>query len=119
MTQQSPRVKTYTKRDIIKRVAEMTGHNLVECSRWVECTFDALRDTMLSANPELRIEIREFGVFEIKQTKPKPKARNPRSGEIIYVPRRRKTHFRPGKFLKGFLTRPLDGQAMTRNSIRS
>lgn len=119
MAQLTPRVKTYTKRDIIKLVAEMTGHNLVECSHWIECTFDALRETMLTADPELRIEIRDFGVFEIKQTKPKPKARNPRSGELIYVPTRRKSHFRPGKLLKNFLCRPLDGQAVGPPSYRS
>jgi integration host factor subunit beta len=110
MAPNTPRIKTYTKKDIIKRVAEMTGHNRVESARWVESTFDALRETMLTANPELRIEIRDFGVFEVKQTKSKPKARNPRSGEIIYVPPRRKTHFKPSKLLKSFLIQPLDQQ---------
>ena len=47
-----------------------------------------------------RIEIRGFGVLEVKNTKPKPAARNPRTGEIVYVPARRKTHFKPGKQLK-------------------
>jgi len=50
-----------------------------------------------------RIELRDFGVFEVKKTKPKPKARNPRTGEIIYVPARRKTHFKAGKILKDTL----------------
>ncbi len=101
------RMQTYTKKDIIKRVAASSGRNLVESARWVEETFTALRETMMMANPELRIEIRDFGVFEVKQTKSKPKARNPRSGEIIYVPPRRKTHFKPSKLLKGFLAQPL------------
>ncbi len=101
------RVTTYTKKDIVKRVAASSGGNLVECARWVEQTFEALRETMMTANPELRIEIRDFGVFEVKQTKSKPKARNPRSGEIIFVPPRRKTHFKPSKLLKGFLAQPL------------
>ena len=30
------------------------------------------------------------------------------SGEIIYVPARRKTHFKPGKILKEALHKPLD-----------
>jgi integration host factor subunit beta len=113
------RIKTYTKKDIVKRVADTTGYNLVESARWVERTFDALRDTMLSANPELRIEIRDFGVFEVKQTKSKPKARNPRSGEIIFVPPRRKTHFKPSKLLKKFLCQPLDAQGSTTSSPSS
>jgi integration host factor subunit beta len=69
--------------------------------------FTALREFMEEANPEIRIEIRDFGVFEVKTTKPKPKARNPKTGEIIYVPARRKTHFKAGKLLKEVLKQPL------------
>ena len=53
-----------------------------------------------------RIEVRGFGVLEVKVTKPKPAARNPRTGEIVYVPARRKTHFRPGRVLKAALHQP-------------
>ena len=35
-------------------------------------------------------------------------ARNPRTGEIIQVPARRKTHFKPGKELKEGLHAPPD-----------
>ena len=62
---------------------------------------------MSEANPEVRIEIRDFGVFEVKKTKAKPRARNPKTGEIIYVPARRKTHFKPGKLLKEAMKQPL------------
>ncbi len=109
MPNNAARMRTYTKKDIVKRVSAASGRNLVECARWVEQTFTALRETMMTADPELRIEIRDFGVFEVKQTKSKPKARNPRSGEIIFVPPRRKTHFKPSKLLKGFLAQPLNG----------
>lgn len=61
----------------------------------------------MEANPEIRIEIRDFGVLEVKKTKAKPKARNPKTGEIIYVPARRKTHFRAGKLLKEAMKKPL------------
>jgi integration host factor subunit beta len=102
-----PKKPTYTRKDIVKRLSAMTGGTRQECSAWVERVFTVLRETMMSADPELRIEIRDFGVFEVKLTKSKPKARNPRSGEIIFVPSRRKTHFKPSKLLKGFLTRPI------------
>ena len=55
----------------------------------------------------VRIEIRDFGVFEVKKTMAKPKARNPKTGEIIYVAARRKTHFKPGKLLKEVMKQPL------------
>lgn len=54
-----------------------------------------------------RIEIRGFGVFQVKDTKPKPAARNPRTNEIVYVTARRKTHFKPGKLLKEALDKPV------------
>ena len=63
----------------------------------VDSLFEAMRDALIDGN---RIEIRGFGVLEVKNTKPKPAARNPRTGEIVYVPARRKTHFKPGKQLK-------------------
>jgi integration host factor subunit beta len=69
---------------------------------------------MMSAHPELRIEIRDFGVFEVKRTRSKPKARNPKSGEIIYVPPRRKTHFKPSKLLRKFLAQPLEDPEQTK-----
>ncbi len=69
----------------------------------VDCIFTTMRDCLIAGD---RIEIRGFGVFQIKDTRPKPAARNPRTGEVIYVPARRKTHFKPGKMLKEALHTP-------------
>lgn len=69
-------------------------------SEMVDSLFNAMRDSLIEGN---RIEIRGFGVFQVKDTRPKPAARNPRTGEIIYVPARRKTHFKPGRLLKDAL----------------
>lgn len=100
--------KTYTKKDVAKRVAELRSEKVYVAEQWADAVFAALREIMMQADPELRIEVRDFGVFEIKLTKSKPKARNPRTGETIYVPPRRKTHFKPSKLLKNFLQQPLD-----------
>jgi nucleoid DNA-binding protein len=70
----------------------------------VDSMFAAMRDSLIQGD---RIEIRGFGVFQVKETKPKPAARNPRTGEIIYVPARKKTHFKPGKLLREELHKPL------------
>lgn len=100
--------KTVTKRDIAKRVAKKIDEKLPLTEKVVSSLFTALREVMVEANPEVRIEIRDFGVFEVKTTKAKPKARNPKTGEIVYVPPRRKTHFKPGKLLKEELKKPLE-----------
>lgn len=99
--------KTITKKDVAKRTAQIVKEKIYMTERVVDGVFTALREFMEEADPEIRIEIRDFGVFEVKTTKPKPKARNPKTGEIIYVPARRKTHFKAGKLLKEKLKTPL------------
>ncbi len=101
-------MRTVTKKEVAKRVAKAMGQKIYVTEEFVNIVFESLREILAEADPEIRIEIRDFGVFEVKQTKPKPKARNPRTGEIIYVPARRKTHFKPGKLLKDILKQPLD-----------
>lgn len=103
---------TYTKRDVAKIAAQKSNTNVGEALLWVDKICDAMREIMQTAKPELRIEIRDFGVFEVKLTKPKPAARNPKTGEIIYIPSRRKTHFKPSKLLKKFLSQPLDKETV-------
>jgi integration host factor subunit beta len=99
---------TYTKRDLVRRVAEDMDEPMVQAEPWVESVLVAIRETMMDADPTCRIELRDFGVFEVKKTKAKPKARNPKTNEEIYVPAHRKTHFKPSKLLKEFLRTPLE-----------
>ena len=88
---------TITKKDLARSVADAIGCNNNLTLQMVDSLFEAMRETLIEGN---RIEIRGFGVLEVKDTKPKPAARNPRTGEVVYVPARRKTHFKPGKQLK-------------------
>ena len=87
-----------TKSGLIQDVAQRTPHiSKRDTEVVVNTIFDAMVDALKRGD---RIEIRGFGVFQVKDTRPKPAARNPRTGEIIYVPARRKTHFKPGRLLK-------------------
>ena len=47
-----------------------------------------------------RIEFRGFGSFYLKKLKEKYSARNPKTGEIIYVPEKNKVRFKASKKLK-------------------
>jgi integration host factor subunit beta len=96
-------MNTVTKKDVAKRTAAKLDEKIYTAEVFVDAVFDVLREILSEADPEIRIEIRDFGVFEVKRTKPKPKARNPRTGDVIYVPARRKTHFKAGKLLKEVL----------------
>ena len=95
---------TKTKRNLTEDVVRDTGCRINLAAKMVDSVFASMRDSLINGN---RIEIRGFGVFQVKDTKPKPAARNPRTGEIIYVPARRKTHFKPGLLLKEALHKPI------------
>ncbi len=96
-------MSTTTKRELSVKVSQETGCRKGEAARMVDLVFEAMRNSLIDGR---RIEIRGFGVFQVKKTRPKPAARNPRTGQVIYVPARRKTHFRPGKLLREELHRP-------------
>ncbi len=88
---------TITKKDLAQSVADTVSCRNGLALKMVDSLFEVMRETLIDGN---RIEIRGFGVLEVKDTRPKPAARNPRTGELVYVPARRKTHFKPGKQLK-------------------
>ncbi len=99
---------TYTKRDVTQRVADKLDVPVSQMKAPVDTVFEVLREIMSQSHPRLRVEIRNFGVFEVKPTKAKPRARNPRTNEEVYVPPRRKSHFKPGRLLRQVLRQPLD-----------
>ena len=101
-------MRTITKKDVTKKTAILLDEKMSTTETVVDGVFNAMREIMINANTEVRIEIRDFGVFEVKITNPKPNARNPRTGEIIQVPARKKTHFKAGKVLKTILKKPLE-----------
>ena len=99
--------KTYTKKDIAKEFAVRKGKSVRTSIEFVDDFFEIIRDFLIEDNPYTRIEIRNFGVFESKPTKAKPRARNPKTNEEIYVPAHKKTRFKPGKILKEHLRKPI------------
>ena len=99
---------TYTKKDVAKLTADKLGLKIFQTEEIVDSMFTVLREMMSGDENDIRIEIRNFGVFEVKPTKAKPRARNPRTNEEIFVPPKRKTHFKLGKLLKEVLKKPTD-----------
>ncbi len=45
------------------------------------------------------VELRRFGTFSVKKLKEKYSARNPKTGELIYIPEKNKLKFKPSKYL--------------------
>jgi nucleoid DNA-binding protein len=82
-----------TKKEIVKQISDKLGLTQLKTKEIVQQTFDAIVDTLLEDG---RIELRNFGVFEVKQRKAR-KARNPRTGERVDVPPKNVVTFKPGK----------------------
>ena len=97
------KVKTFTKRDIATEIADRLDATVVDSLMFTNELFTVLREMLTEDHEKVRIEIRNFGVFEVKLTKAKPRARNPRTNKEIYVPPRKKVHYRPGKNIKNVL----------------
>ncbi len=96
---------TITKKDIALKISDRLGIKKQLAYEIVNTLFIIMRENMIAGN---RIEIRGFGVLGTKPTKPKPAARNPRTGEIVYVPARQKSYFKAGVLIKKALHKPLD-----------
>lgn len=82
-----------TKKDIVRTISEEIGLTQQQTKQIVQKTFDAIIDSLVR---ERRIELRNFGVFEVKQRAAR-KARNPRTGRQVSVPEKFVVTFKPGK----------------------
>ena len=90
----------YTREDIIRRASDKLNLTHDEMKIILDTTLDTMADMLTEDKSRIRIELRNFGIFEVKPTRAKPRARNPRTNEEIYVPPRRKIHFKPGKIIR-------------------
>ncbi len=82
-----------TKKEIVRTISEEIGLTQLKTKEIVQKTFDAIVETLVA---DRRIELRNFGVFEVKRRAPR-KARNPRTGDKVFVPEKFVVTFKPGK----------------------
>jgi len=85
-----------TKQNIIDIVSEATGLTKIE----TETVMNGVMATITeSLGRNERVELRGFGTFGVKHRMPK-KARNPGTGEAIYLPERHVPTFKPAKHMR-------------------
>jgi integration host factor subunit beta len=82
-----------TKKEIVKTISDEIGLTQLKTKEIVQKTFDAIVETLVEDH---RIELRNFGVFEVKKRAAR-KARNPRTGDKVFVPEKFVVTFKPGK----------------------
>ena len=85
-----------TKQNIIDIVSDATGLTKVE----TEAVMNGVMKTIIDSLAENeRVELRGFGTFGVKHRMPK-KARNPGTGEPVYLPERFVPTFKPSKLMR-------------------
>lgn len=85
-----------TKKDIVLKVADETGIKQIDVKKVVQRTFDCIVEALVRGE---KIELRNFGVFKIKQRKSRT-GRNPRTNQVIPVPPRKVVVFKSGLEMK-------------------
>ena len=100
-----------TKKDIVKQLSDKYDVTQLKMKDIVQETFDSVIETLLA---EGRIELRNFGVFEIRHREAR-KARNPRTGESVDVPAKYVVTFKPGKEMEDRVRRLTHVPGLRRN----
>ena len=86
-----------TKQEIVDYVSESTGLTKVETA----AVMNGVMETIISSLMEnQKVELRGFGTFGVKHRMPK-KARNPSTGDPVYLPERHVPTFKPSKLMRG------------------
>jgi DNA-binding protein HU-beta len=84
------------KLDIINEVVSKTGITKTKAELAVETVFASMKKAMAQGE---RIELRGFGVFNVRPRKTGI-GRNPRTGAEVSIPPGRAVRFKPGKELQ-------------------
>ncbi len=81
------------KYDLVNCVINRTGLSRTQAQIAVETILDMMKESMMRGE---RIELRGFGVFDIRPRKTGV-GRNPRTGEEVRIPPGKTVRFKPGK----------------------
>ncbi len=85
-----------TKKDIVLKITDATGIKQVDVKTIVQHTFDVIVESLMRNE---KVELRNFGVFKIKERRARF-GRNPRTGASVPVPPRKVVVFKPGLEMK-------------------
>ena len=84
-----------TKKDMAKAIADEMGLAHAQATEVIQRVLDGITETLCEDG---RLELRNFGVFEVRERKPRT-ARNPRTGKTVQVPAKLVVSFKPGRVM--------------------
>ena len=82
-----------TKKQIVRRIAQELNIDQTLTKKVVQRCLDSIIDSLAEKG---RIELRNFGVFEVRRRAAR-KARNPRTNQEVLVPPKKVVRFQAGK----------------------
>ncbi|MCL4838931.1 MAG: integration host factor subunit beta [Thermoanaerobaculia bacterium] len=82
--------------DIVNRVAELSDVSRAKSALAVDSIMESMKEALVQGR---RIELRGFGVFQVRDRK-KGVGRNPKTGIEVAITPGRTVRFKPGKDLK-------------------
>jgi len=88
-----------TKKEIVRSISEKLNMTQLKTKGIVQNVFDCIAETLVE---EGRIELRNFGVFEVRKRSAR-KARNPKTGDEVLVREKHVVIFKSGKALENAL----------------
>ena len=90
-----------SRQELIKQLKEKNPElNQSDLESVIESFNESFEKALLEGK---KVELRGFGTFFVKKIKEKYSARNPKTGELIYVPEKNKVRFKASKILKKFI----------------
>ena len=95
--------KSYSKKDITRRASYKLNMSLDESKIICDCFFEVLQEMLVEKKDKIHIEIRNFGVFDVKINDARTNALNPRTKEKVVIPKRKKIVFKPSKKIKNII----------------
>jgi nucleoid DNA-binding protein len=95
--QKSEKPSPMTKRDLVSRISNETGMIQMDVQKVVQLTLDGISDAVAHGQ---KVELRNFGVFEVRTRKPRV-GRNPNEpNSNVSIPSRTVVRFKPGKEMR-------------------
>ena len=92
-----------SRQDLIKELRQKNPKlNKTDFENIIDSFCTGLEKALLEGK---NIELRGFGTFFVKKISEKHSARNPKTGELIYVPEKNKIRFKPSKKFKELINK--------------
>lgn len=87
---------TVTKKELVETISGRTGQDWRAVRRLVQ---EVLDQVIIELGKGNRLEFRDFGVFEVRERKPRT-AQNPKTLLPVPVPARKAVRFKPSQLMK-------------------